>query len=95
MDKQTKTAVALVISKLKEWESARQIIKYLSPTLVVRATRPVFKYSGKRKVNKGEMQFVMHIGRPNFKEREHIKRMKKNKETFPMKGVEVKFVVNK
>lgn len=91
MDKATLAAASLVIKTLSEIPDARQVIKFISPTLLVRVTRPVFVRNGKKKVEKGSMQFVMHIGKPNFKERLFVKACKKAGEPFPVKKAQIRF----
>lgn len=65
--------------------------KYLSPTLVVRCTRPRFKRGNDVRLG----QFVVTVGRPNYEAREKIKLFKKAKEPFPVKKVQLKFVAKK
>lgn len=86
MEKQISKAVAQVVESLVE-NKAHQAAKYISPTLVVRATRPLFK----GKIQKGNISMVLTIGKPNYKQREFIKDCKKVGEPFPVKGVILKF----
>lgn len=77
--------------------------KYVSPHLVIRATRKIYrKYyrdanSKKkdlvvRKIDKhGNKEIILTIGKPNHSERKFIKDCKKAGEPFPVKGVILKF----
>ena len=63
--------------------------KYLSPTLTIKATRK--RYKGK--VLKGKaIDIVFTVGKPNYEEREFIKRRKIIKEPFPVKAIMIKTV---
>lgn len=64
---------------------ARQATKYVSPTQTIKATR-------RHKPNKRDLrvEFVLTIGRPNYKERAFIKTAKKAGEPFPIKKVQLK-----
>lgn len=66
---------------------ARQATKYFSESLIVRATRRT--YGGK--IIKGNTEIVFTIGRPNYAEREFIKKCKKAKEPFPVKKIQIKW----
>jgi predicted nucleotidyltransferase len=84
MDKQTLKAVSEVISFLQG--DIYHAEKYLDDKLVVRGTRRRFK----GKLIKGNIEIILVIGKPNYKEREFIKLCKKAKEPFPIKGVQIK-----
>lgn len=60
--------------------------KYLSDKQIVRAARRT--YGGK--IVKGNTEIVLTIGRPNYAEREFIKKCKKAGEPFPVKKVQIK-----
>lgn len=60
--------------------------KYVSPKLVVRGTRT--RYGGK--FLRGNIEITLTIGKPNYAEREFIKLLKKAKEPFPVKLIQVK-----
>lgn len=66
--------------------NAVRATKYISPTLVMSATRK--RYGGK--FLKGNLDIVVKIGRPNYVEREFIKDYKKAGEPFPVKKVQLK-----
>lgn len=70
--------------------------KYVSPQVVVRATRITYR-SGKKGNRKfapagKEIEVRFHIGRPNYEEREFIAACRKAKEPFPVKKVQLKFL---
>lgn len=62
--------------------------KYVSPTLVVRATRSRLR----DKIDKKWMQVTLSICKPNYIDRELIKECKKAGEPFPVKKIQLKFV---
>ena len=64
----------------------RQAVKYLSPKMVIRATRRTYK--GKILKN-GNIEILFTIGRPNYRERKYIKLMKKLKARFPHPIIQV------
>lgn len=61
--------------------------KYLSENQIVRAVRRT--YGGK--IVKGNTEVLITIGKPNFQEREFIKILKKSKEPFPVKKIQIKW----
>lgn len=61
-------------------------VKYLSEKLVVRLTRRT-KYSKRNRRN----EYVLTVGQPNYLESKAIKRYKKEKLSFPIAQVHVKF----
>jgi hypothetical protein len=71
---------------------ARRATKYVSEKHVITASRKCWK----GKINKRDnIEIVLKIGRPNFAEREFIKKCKKVKEPFPVKKVQLKFFKKK
>ena len=77
-----------MVGKLQEWkkENIRSVIKYVSPTMVVKAT-----VRGKWGARDKHVECVVSMGKPNFKEREYVKDCKKSGEPFPVKGVQLEF----
>lgn len=73
-----------VVAELMANKDAFRATKYISPTLVVRATR---RYKSER----GRVEMVLSITTPNYLEREFIKLCKKAKERFPVQNVQLKF----
>lgn len=84
MDKQIQKAVSEVINWLFQ-TNIYSAAKYISPTLVVRAVRK--RYNGK--LMKGNSEISLVIGKPNYEQREFIKKVK---EPFPVKKVQIKLV---
>ena len=82
MSKVPMSAVASVVEAVLRFK-IHKATKYLSPTLVVRATVPLFR--GKRDMSAKTL--VLTIGKPNFLERKFIKTLLKAKEPFPVKRV--------
>lgn len=68
--------------------------KYVSPTLIVRATRKKYTYGGKVSLRGGatNAEMILTIGKPNYAEREFIKACKKANEPFPVKKVQLKIL---
>lgn len=79
-------AVAVVVESVLRLK-IHKATKYLSPTLVVRATAPLLH--GKRHMDTKSV--VLTIGKPNFLERKFIKLCIKAKEPFPVKRVVLKW----
>lgn len=62
--------------------------KYLSSKLIIRATRR--RYKGKIS-NKRPFEVMLTMGKPNYREREFIRKCKKAKEPFPVKKIQLKY----
>lgn len=76
--------LAEVLLTINAWK----VTKYYSDKDIARATRRMYQGkigSGKRI----EIEFT--IGRPNFEEREFIKKCKKSGEPFPVKKIQIKY----
>jgi len=68
---------------------AYKATKYLGDTTTVKATRK--RYKGK--IYKGHaVEIMFTVGKPNYEEREFIKKCKKAGEPFPIKKIQLKFV---
>ncbi len=65
---------------------AKKATQYISPTEVAKATR-----RGKARKSDRTVEILFTIGRPNYKEREFIKKCKKTGEPFPVKKIQVRF----
>lgn len=65
---------------------ARKATKYLSPNLVVKASRRHAPRRGERNV-----EIVVTVGRPNYDERYTIALAKKAGEKFPIRKVQLKY----
>ncbi len=77
-------AIASVLKALLADLEARQAIKYINPTLRVKATR----YRRQRKGDRTDVRLT--IGRPNSREQEFIKACKAAGEAFPVKKVQLR-----
>jgi hypothetical protein len=78
-----------IFSKLAECiliDGAYKATKYFSENSIVRATRK--RYKGK--ILKNHIDIVFTMGKPNYEEREHIKKVKKAGGTFPINKILVK-----
>ena len=78
---------AQVIEVLWRTDS-RQAIKYITEKLVVKATRRAYRGRPERK--RGNNTFLVTFGRPNYLEREFIKKAKAAKELFPIKRCQLR-----
>lgn len=87
MDERSR-AVADVVSTILE-QGAYKVTKCLTEKLTVKATRK--KYKGRWRKN-DNVDIVVTVGRPNYEERELIKRAKRDNTPYPLK--KVKFPVN-
>ena len=72
MSNEIRNAVIEVVESLLGTNKIRRAVKFLSKSLTVRATRKV--YHGK--VRKNEIDIVLSIGAPNYKERQLLKNYK-------------------
>ena len=64
---------------------SKRAIKYVSPSLTIKATRQHKYRSGER-----ASTVIVTIGRPNYAEREFIKTAKKAGEPFPIKRIQLR-----
>lgn len=71
---------------------ARQAIKYVSDSLTVKVTRKKYKYSGNRPQPRNARNETMLVtfGKPNYREREHIKVLKRAGEPFPVNKIQLR-----
>ncbi len=80
-----------VFSELAEFilvGGAYKATKYLDEKLTIKATRK--RYGGK--IYKGRaVDIVFTVGKPNYEEREFIRRVKKEGGSFPVKKVTLKY----
>jgi hypothetical protein len=67
---------------------AYKATKYLSEKETIKATQK--RYGGKIVKNTG-VDIVFTIGKPNYQEREFIKKLKLAGEPFPVKKIQLKF----
>lgn len=81
------SAITNVLEQIMRTDAVRAT-KYIAPNHIVRATRKSYKYHGGPKEN---YEIMLTIGKPNFAEREFVKRCKKANEPFPVKKVQLRF----
>lgn len=65
---------------------AKKATRYFSENEVLKAT-----YQGKRNRKASQHTIIFTLGRPNFEEKEFIRRAKEAKEPFPVKKIQLKF----
>lgn len=70
---------------------ARSATKYVSARQVVRATRRLYRADGRQIRKRGPTEIVLHIGAPNYLERDFIKACRKSGEPLPVLNVQLKF----
>lgn len=61
--------------------------KYISPSLIVRLVRRTY---GDKINNRGNIEVSLTIGKPNFLEREFVKKCIAAKDPFPVKKIQLK-----
>lgn len=83
-------AISQVVETLLR-TGACKATKFLSEKQIVRAS--IRTYKGKIKT--GNAEIVLTLGKPNFKEREFVKKLVKAGEPFPVKKVQLKYPVKK
>jgi len=76
-----------VVGELITNGKVRQATMFLDPKMVITATRRTFK--GKI-LQRGNIEIILKIGKPNHAEREFIKRRKRAGEKFPVKKIQLK-----
>lgn len=86
MLKQVGNVVAALINN-----SAKMATEFISDKQIVRAIRK--DYNGK--FAKDKIEIVLTLGKPNFVERDMIKKFKKAGEPFPVKKVQLVFLPKK
>ena len=86
----TRKAISQLVEVILEGGAVRAT-KYFSDKLIIRAARRT--YGGK--IVKGNTEIVLTIGKPNYQEREFIKKCKKAGEPFPVKKVQIKWAKKK
>lgn len=68
---------------------AHRATKYVNPKHIVRATRKLT--GGKIDRRERNIEIVLTIGRPNYRERKFIKDCKKSGVKFPVRGVQMQY----
>lgn len=79
-----------VVDTLLATKNVKTAVKYVSPNLIVRATRRG-RHDGRDK----NIDMVLAIGKPNYRERDFIKDCKKAGEKFPIRGIILKYFPEK
>lgn len=69
--------------------NARRATKFVSEKEVIRAVRPCYK--GKLPRRTANLEIVLTHGRPNYEERQFIRRCKKVGEPFPVRKIQLRF----
>ncbi len=67
---------------------ARRATKYVSEKEIIRAVRPCYKGRLPRKGS--NLEVVLTHGRPNYEERQFIRKCKKAGEPFPVRKIQLK-----
>ena len=67
--------------------NAVKATEYVNPTLICRATR---KRSGKKIDHRHNIEIILTVGKPNYVERDFIRKCKKAGEPFPLKKIQLK-----
>lgn len=83
--KVSRKAISTVVEAVLEL-GARRATKFISPRDVVKATR---RHKPDKRSNSTEV--VVTIGRPNYAEREFIKRCRNANEPFPVRKLQLKW----
>jgi len=75
-------------------QKAIKATQFISPKEIIRAVRKSYKFSGTRKLPRKDqnIEITLTIGKPNYVEREFIKKCIKAKEPFPIKKIQLKFI---
>lgn len=81
------SAISSAIDALLRLEAIRAT-KYLNEKWVVRASRRTFN----GKIHRGNIEVVLTIGKPNYQERDFIKKCKRAGESFPIRKIQLKFL---
>lgn len=68
--------------------NAFRVTKYVSPKETIRVTRR--RYRGNKFAS--DVELIVTIGRPNYREREFIKSLKKAGEPFPVKKLQIQYL---
>ena len=77
--------IATVSATLIATKDAKSAIKYLSETLVIKAT-----WHNKPKANNRGETMIVTFGKPNYREVAFIKNLKKAGKQFPIKEIQLK-----
>ncbi len=81
--------VAKVFNALTQNHEIRRATLYLSPKMTIKLTRQG------RDRRSTHHTYLLTIGKPNWRERQHIKVLQKAKEPFPVKKIQLTFYPKK
>ena len=87
--------VARVIDALFENRNCHRAIMFLSPKLVVRAKRILYKSKIDRRIERQHIYIVVKIGQPNYRERRFIKDCLQVGVPFPVQKIQLQFAQRK
>lgn len=73
------------------YNKAVKATKFINEKLIVRAVRKTFD----KKIQPGNIEVILTIGKPNYVERDFIEKCKKAGEPFPVKKIQIKLPKNK
>ena len=82
-----KTVATLV--EMLEVGGAWRAVKYVTPKRVIRATQKLHR--GRVRRSTANLEVLVTIGRPNYRERQYIKACLKAGEPFPVRKVALQF----
>ena len=68
---------------------AWQATLFLSPTEIIRVTRRL--YRGRRAWDNKRLEFHLTVGKPNYREREFVKQLRRAHEPFPVKKIQLRY----
>ena len=81
--------VSKVMAAMLADDTLVRATRYLSPRLVVRATRR--RYGRARRAVRGVTEILVTIGKPNHRERAFIRDAKRAGEPFPVKKTQLQY----
>ncbi len=90
MENNVKNGVVAVVSAIMTIPKVYGAEKYISEKVVVRAK--LRRFGKKIRPKNQNLEISLVIGRPNFAQRDFIKKCKKVGEPFPVKNVQLKLV---
>ena len=88
--KQSNPPYRQVVEAILDNNDVLRATKYISPKEIVRATRRSWRIHNRKTHKNKPIEIVLHIGRPNYLEREFIALCQKAKEPFPIKRIQLK-----
>lgn len=86
--------ISQVIDALVKSE-AHKATKFIDSKNVVRATRRRYRRKGVPRFSRRNLEVVLTVGRPNYTDRQFIKKCQTAGEPFPVKKIQLKFPAKK